>query len=134
MTMLASLGIVASGYLTIARLSGTPPVCGPVAGCETVEASGYSTVFGIPVALYGLAMATTVLALALAWWRSGDRRALLVNYGLGILGLFVVAYLAFLMIFVIRAVCVWCVTFDTTVVLGWIVSVLALRGAGDAGD
>jgi uncharacterized membrane protein len=131
MTVLAGIGIVASAYLTITKLSGTLPVCGPIAGCETVESSGYSTVFGIPVALSGLGMATTVLVVALTWWRTGDRRALLLSYGLGILGLFVVAYLFYLMVFVIRAVCVWCVTFDTTVVLGWIVSVLTVRRVSD---
>ncbi len=127
MAALAVLGVVASGYLTWTKLSGSLPVCGPIAGCETVQSSQYSAVFGIPVSVFGLGMALVVLASVLAWWRSGDRRILYVPYFLGLAGVFVVAYLVYLMLAVIHAVCVWCTVFDSTVVLGWLVSIAALR-------
>ncbi len=127
MAALALVGIAASGYLTWTKLSGELPVCGPIAGCETVQQSQYSAVLGIPVSVFGLGMAIVVLASVVGWWVGGDRRALYLPYLAGLMGVFVVAYLAYLMLFVIRAVCVWCSVFDTTVVLGWILSIVALR-------
>ena len=44
-------------------------------------------------------------------------------------GLLAVIYLACLELFVIEAVCIWCVSYAVTVVSGWLVAVFALRGA-----
>jgi len=38
-----------------------------------------------------------------------------------------VAYLTYLELFVIGAVCVWCVAYAVTVVAGWVGAALALR-------
>jgi uncharacterized membrane protein len=125
-------GIAIAGYLAATKLSGEIPVCGPLKGCETVNTSEYSELFGIPVALFGVGYSIVALVGSLAWWRSGDRRALYVLYGMGLLGLLAVAYLTYLELFVIGAVCVWCVGYAVTVVGGWLVAVLALRTSGMA--
>jgi uncharacterized membrane protein len=65
--------------------------------------------------------------LGVIWWRRGDRRALLVAYGLGLFGVLFVAYLTYLELFVIHAVCVWCVGYAVTVVVGWLIAGAALR-------
>jgi uncharacterized membrane protein len=67
------------------------------------------------------------LALQLIWWRRGERRALLAAYGLGLFGILFVSYLTYLELFVIHAVCVWCVVYALTVVAGWLVTAAALR-------
>ncbi len=124
---LAIVGIGIAGYLAATKLSGEVPICGPLRGCETVNTSRYSEIAGIPVALVGVAYSIVVLLTSLSWWRSGDRRALYVLYGIGLLGLLAVAYLTYLELFVIGAVCVWCVGYAVTVVGGWLAAVLALR-------
>ena len=129
LTALALVAVITSGYLTWVKLAGIIPECGPVKGCETVEASPYSEVFGIPVALPGFLMSLAILVAVAAWWWNGDRRILYVPYVLGILGLFVVAYLTYLELFVIHAVCIWCVTFAIAIVGGWIVTLVAMRWA-----
>jgi uncharacterized membrane protein len=138
MTVFAAVAVITSFYLAAVELSGNIPVCGPVKGCETVATSEYSRVLGIPVALPGLGMSLLILAAVVAWWRTGDHRILYVPYGVGILGVFAVGYLTYLELFVIHAVCVWCVTFAVAVVLGWIASIIALRRpgntAGGSGD
>ena len=103
-------------------------MCGPLHGCETVALSSYSELFGIPVALFGVGFSAVLLGLAVAWWRRGDRRALLGLYGLGLLGVLFVAYLTYLKLFVIGAVCVWCAGYAVTIVGGWLIAALALRG------
>jgi uncharacterized membrane protein len=130
---LAAVAVVTSGYLTWVKLAGIIPQCGPVKGCDTVEASPYSAVFGIPVALPGLLMSLVILAAVAAWWWSGDRRLLYVPYALGLLGLFVVVYLTYLELFVIHAICIWCVTFAGAIAGGWVVTLVALRRSPASG-
>jgi uncharacterized membrane protein len=123
----ALAGLAIAGYLAVVRLLGEAAVCGPSRGCETVAASVYSEVLGIPVAAWGVAFSLVVVGCALAWWRRADRRALLVSYGLLLLGTLAVAYLTYLELFVIHAICLWCVSYAITVVLSLVVSGLALR-------
>ena len=119
MTALALAGLGIASYLVAVRVLGEPPVCGPIKGCETVAESRYATVFGVPVAVFGIAFSFVLSAAALAWWRSADRRALHAVYGLGLAGALAVSYLTYLEVFVIGAICVWCVTYAITVVAGW---------------
>jgi uncharacterized membrane protein len=129
---IALFGLVVAGYLTFVKLTGGTVVCGPLGGCETVQTSEYSTVLGIPVSVYGMGYATAVLATVLAWWRTGDRRALLATYLLGLVGTMAVAYLVYLQLFVIQALCVWCMAFDTSVVAGFVAAIVVYRRTGPA--
>ena len=133
MTVLAVVGLAIATYLLAARLLGEAPACGPDKGCETVAASEYSTVFGMPVALYGVGFSLVLVGTCLTWWRRAIPAALYLAYGLGLAGIIAVAYLTYLEIFVIEAICVWCATFGLTVVAGWIVAAaVAMRGSARA--
>ena len=127
MTVLAIVGLVVAIYLAVTKLLGEAPACGPVHGCEDVAASPYSEIAGIPVALVGVAYSIVLVGLSVVWWRAADRRALLGAYGLGLLGCFVVAGLTYLELFVIHAVCVYCVTYAVTVVAGFAIAVATVR-------
>ncbi len=127
LALFALAGLAIAGYLTVTRLAGELPACGPLAGCEQVATSPYSVILGIPVSVLGVAYSTTILALVVAWWRTGTRVVLLAGHGLGIAGVVMVAYLTWLELFVIEAVCAWCVAYAVIVVCGWAVSALALR-------
>jgi uncharacterized membrane protein len=116
MTVLAVAGLGIATYLLAARILGEPPACGPVKGCETVAASEYATLFGVPVALFGVAFSAVLAIACAAWWRRADRRALYASYGLGLAGVIAVAYLTYLEVFVIGAICVWCVGYAATLV------------------
>jgi uncharacterized membrane protein len=130
MAVLAAAGLGIAGYLLAVRLLGEPPACGIVQGCETVAASEYATLFGVPVAAFGVGFSIVLLGACLAWWRRADRRALYIAYGLGLAGILVVAWLTYLELFVIHAVCVWCVSYAITIVAGWIVAaVVAARSS-----
>lgn len=127
MTILAIVGLIVAIYLTATKLLGEAPACGPIRGCEDVAASPYSEIFGIPVALVGVVFSIVLVGLSAAWWRSADRRALLGAYGLGLLGCFVVAGLTYLELFVIHAICIYCVTYAVTIVAGFAIAVATLR-------
>jgi len=122
MAVMAIAGMAISAYLTFVKLSGGQPYCGPVVGCETVNTSSYSSISGIPVALFGLVASAAILAGVTAWYRAGSRNGLLVAYGLGLASLPMLAYLTYLELFVIHAVCIWCVGYAITVVVGCLIA------------
>jgi uncharacterized membrane protein len=123
----ALIGLAISAYLLAVRVTGGAPVCTPGGGCEIVQDSEYSEVLGIPVAALGLGYSLIIALAGLTWWRAGDRRALLLAYGLGMVGALFEAYLVYLQLAVIRAVCIWCVAYGVTVVTGLILAALELR-------
>jgi uncharacterized membrane protein len=123
---LALAGTAIALYLAAVKLSGGTPACVVVGGCDTVNSSVYAEFMGIPVALFG-AGASAIIALgAIAWWRTGSRRWLLVAYLIGLSALPVLAYLTYVELFVIQAICSWCVAYAVTVVAGWLVATRAL--------
>ena len=106
LVVLAVVGLLMSSYLTWVHLMGRSPVClAGSGGCETVQSSRYAEILGIPVAALGIGGYTGLLL-------SG----LLRGEGGALLGLFVAlvsvlfsAYLTYLELFVIYAICQWCV-------------------------
>jgi uncharacterized membrane protein len=133
MTALAVAGLAIAAYLLAVRLLGEAPACGPVKGCETVAASEYSTVLGLPVALFGVGFSLILSAACLAWWRRAIPWALYLAYGFGLAGIIAVGYLTYLEIFVIGAICIWCAAYALTIVAGWILAAaVAMRGSARA--
>jgi uncharacterized membrane protein len=128
LSVLALVGLGIATYLLAVRVLGEAPACGPLKGCETVAASEYATIAGIPVALFGVLFSVVLLGACLAWWRRADRRALYAAYGLGLAGILAVLYLTYLELFVIEAICVWCVSYALTILAGWLgVAIVAWR-------
>ena len=131
MTTLAIAGLAIGSYLLAVRILGEAPACGPVKGCDTVAASEFATLFGLPVALYGVGFSVVLAGGCMTWWRRGERRALYSAYGLGLAGIIAVAYLTYLELFVIEAICVWCVTYAVTIVAGWVIATVAAWRTAD---
>ena len=127
MAALAIAGMATSAYLTFVKLSGGQPYCGPIVGCETVNSSPYSSAFGIPVALFGLAASAVILGAVVWWWRTSDRRALATAYVIGLASLPFLAYLTYLELFVIHAICRWCVGSAVIIISIFVVALLELR-------
>lgn len=129
--ILASLdgaALIVAGYLSAVELAGGVPSCGLVSGCEQVALSPYARIGGIPVALLGVMFAATLLIIALAWWRTEIYGLLLGHYGLSLVGVLFNGYLLYLQAFVIRAMCIWCLTFESATLLTFVAAlVLYLR-------
>ena len=120
-------GLLIALYLSVTRLAGGLPACGPVRGCDTVALSEYSVVAGIPVAYLGAAFSAVLVAAIGVWLARRQRAALWAAYGLATLGVVFVAYLTYLEIFVIHAICVWCVGYAIAVVATWALLARELR-------
>jgi uncharacterized membrane protein len=100
------LGVGVAAYLTYVHYAGLQPFCaGGSGGCERVQSSSYARLAGIPVAVLGLAV---YLAIAVALSAAGER-ARLAAAALAVTGFGFSAYLTYLELFVIHAICQWCV-------------------------
>ena len=73
--------------------------------CQSVQASSYATIFGVPVAALGLVSYSGLLLAALLRGEAGVYLGLLV----ALVGTLFSAYLTYLEVFVIHAICEWCV-------------------------
>jgi uncharacterized membrane protein len=105
------VGLVVAGYLSAVELRGDLPVCGPLAGCETVAQSPYARIGGVPVAVFGVALSLTLLILAAGWIRTGRLALLGAHYGLSLAGVMFEVYFTYIEVAVLGAVCVWCATY-----------------------
>jgi uncharacterized membrane protein len=103
---LAMVGLLISAYLTWIHYMGVAPICvGGSGGCGTVQTSSYATIFGVPVAVVGLAGHSGLLFSALLRGEIGVYLGFLV----ALVGTLFSAYLTYLELFVIHAICEWCV-------------------------
>ena len=107
------IGIFVSGYLSLKRLTGGSLACSRWAQCDTVNNSVYAKIYGVPVSFIGLAGYLLLLALALAVLQSSghtQRRLLAISFALALGGLGFSIYLTYIELFVIQAICNWCVS------------------------
>jgi uncharacterized membrane protein len=128
--ILSSVGIVISGYLVIKRFTGGNLVCTRWADCDVVNNSVYSQLFGVPVSAIGLVGYLALLGLAVAALRTHGRaphQILLLTLLLSLGGVGFSAYLTYLEIYVIEALCSWCVASAVVITLLAIVMAVALR-------
>lgn len=104
------IGLADSVYLAKHEANGTPLLCNiqNLSGCNIVAQSPYSKLLGIPLAEYGVLFYTILFILAALEIVIFDqllRRAL---QGLSVVGLIASVGFTVLQIFVIKALCVYC--------------------------
>jgi uncharacterized membrane protein len=130
--LLALVGLLVATYLWLYKIGviGTMQ-CG-TGECEFVQASRYADLFGIPVALIGVAGYAVLLALGLAGLQpafASDRRVTVLLAALASAGLVFTLYLTAIELFVLRATCRWCVASAAIITAIWALSVAGLRRA-----
>jgi uncharacterized membrane protein len=100
------LGIGDAGYLTYVHYAGLKVVClSGGGGCETVQASRYAKLGGIPVALLGLIGYISILGSTAIRGELG--RA--IGVAIAFVGFCFSMYLTYRELFTIHAICQWCV-------------------------
>jgi uncharacterized membrane protein len=109
--VLAILGIAVAAYLTIVHYRSDLLVCAVGSACHTVQNSSYAVVFGIPVALLGLGMYLLLLGLVGVRYRNPrwHETATMLAFALAFAGVIYAGYLTYVELFVIDAICQWCV-------------------------
>lgn len=107
---LSLIGLADSIYLTHVKLN-SGGVCVAGAGCEIVNSSVYSQINGIPIAALG-ALAYVIMLVVLAFESRVaffELNGPLIVLGMALFGTLYSAYLTYLEIYIIRAICPFCV-------------------------
>lgn len=124
----AVAGIAVSGYLLVSYARNIAPVClaGP---CAEVATSSYARFLGVPNAALGLMLYVVVALVAtMAAFRASVRTwASPVLFGLAVFGASFSAYLTWLQVVVLQAVCAWCALSAALWVVLLVLSVVIAR-------
>lgn len=106
MIAVACAGVLVAGYLGVTKLlGGSAAFCTAGGGCDMVQASRYAVVLGVPTALWGVAAYVAVGALAAVGLTPGRWLA---TFAIAAAAVGFSAYLTWLELFVIRALCGYC--------------------------
>lgn len=118
--ILAVIGLGVALYLSYVEITHVEAVCGPVGECNVVQSSSYAQIAGIPVAVLGALNYIAIIGLWF-WQRNGRLQGrgfvILSLVGMTIVGTVFSIYLTGIELFVIRAVCAWCLSSAVTTTL-----------------
>jgi uncharacterized membrane protein len=103
--VVGAIGLGIAGYLTVVHYDGGTSVCAISHGCATVQQSGYAALAGIPVALLG-AIGYAVILLTLL---RDDEPARAATAFLALVGAGFSAWLTYVEVAKLDAICIWCV-------------------------
>jgi uncharacterized membrane protein len=126
--ILTIIGLLVSIYMTIYKITSNDSMCIGSGDCKTVNASRYAEVYGIPVAVLGIAGYSAILAVLLLERKPGffQQNGTLLFFGLSLTGFLFTLYLIFVEVALIRAYCPFCITSQTAMTIIFIISVIRL--------
>ena len=124
--ILTVIGLLVSVYMTIYKITSNDNMCIGSKDCSVVNASRYSEVNGIPVAVIGVVGYVAILGLLLLERRNGflQQNGSLVFFGLSLTGFLFTLYLIYVEIALIKAYCPFCITSQIAMTLIFILSVM----------
>lgn len=106
--VLSAAGFLDAAYLTILHYRGVSAQCILVRGCDEVLSGPYAVFGGMPLALWGVLYYAAIFAGALLYFESRAMRYLFAVAYATAFGFFASLGLLYLQIFVIEALCFYC--------------------------
>jgi uncharacterized membrane protein len=129
LVLLALVGLLVATYLWLYKIGVVGELKCGTGGCETVQASRYAALLGVPVALYGVVGYGALFAVGLAALdpaRATDARLTRLLAGLATTGFLFTVYLTAVELFVLHAICRWCVASAVIMTAIWLLSLSLL--------
>ena len=126
--LLTVIGLLVSIYMTIFKITSNESMCIGSKDCSVVNASRYSEVNGIPVAVLGVIGYAAILAVLVLGQRRGffQQNGSMLFFGLSLTGFLFTLYLIFVEVALIKAYCPFCIASQTAMTLIFILSVIRL--------
>jgi len=123
---LAIIGLLVSIYMTIFKITSNDNMCIGSKDCSVVNASRYSELYGIPVAVFGIVGYAAILAVLWLERYPGffNQNGTMLLFGLSLTGFLFTLYLIFLEIALIKAYCPFCITSQAAMTIIFILSVI----------
>lgn len=125
--ILSLVGFVDATYLTVVHYTGANLPCRIFDGCDTVTTSPYSMLGPLPVALLGMLFYLTIFVLTLAYLlhRRSELTFLMVYASLA--AFLFSLYFTALQMWIIKAICLYCVTSATLATLIFVLAIILRR-------
>jgi uncharacterized membrane protein len=129
--LMSLLGLFVSAYLYLYKIGRIGTLACGTGGCETVQQSPWSRFLGVEVSLIGLVGYALLFVVALLTLQGPAARpwAPRALTGLAAGGVLFTLYLTSLELFVIHALCRWCVGSAVIIVSVLVLALLGQRGA-----
>ncbi len=124
------VGALDSVYLTWIKLSHNETLCAPGLGdCYTVNTSSYAEIFGITIAIFGLATYLALIGILLFDERIPflQENGTLALFGISLVGFLYSLYLSYLEEFVIHAWCPYCILSAVMITIVFVVAIIRLK-------
>jgi uncharacterized membrane protein len=125
---LVVLGLLVSIYMTIYKVTSNNAMCLGSGDCSTVNASRYSEVYGIPVAVFGVLGYAAILATLFFENRNNffKQNSILMIFGMALTGFLFTLWLIYVEVAILKALCPFCVTSQTAMTIIFIIAVTRL--------
>lgn len=121
------IGLADSSYLTAKHYLGSPINCSIFNGCEKVTTSPYSIILGVPVALLGVLYYFSFLLLVIFYLDTKREKILEFAARFSFVGIIASFWFLFLQIFIIKALCLYCLISAASSTTLFIISLLILK-------
>src|SRR3989344_9271480 len=123
----ALIGFIDAAYLTFEHFLGRVPPCSIISGCEKVTTSPYAEVFGIPLALFGAVYYFALLVLIIAHFDLKNAIILKIAALITPIGFLASLYFVYLQVFIIKAICLYCMISAATSTILFILGMFYLK-------
>jgi uncharacterized membrane protein len=122
------LGLLVSIYMTIYKVTSNNAMCLGSGDCSTVNASRYSEVNGIPVAVIGILGYLAILATLFYENRIPffKQNGTLMIFGMALTGFLFTVWLIYVEVAILKALCPFCVTSQSAMTVIFIIAVMRL--------
>ncbi len=114
MMAVSLLGFLDATYLTMKHYLGTALTCVVFEGCDVVTTSAYSMILGVPVALLGAIYYLSMFLFVAYYLDSQKLRILSFAAYVTTSGFLVSLVFMYIQIFVLKALCIYCIFSATT--------------------
>jgi uncharacterized membrane protein len=123
---LSVLGLLVAIYMTIFKLTNNEKMCIGSGGCSIVNASGYSSVRGIPVAVFGILGYLSILALLYLENKPGffQTNGSMLQFTVTLAGFLFTLWLVYVEVALIKAYCPFCITSQISMTIIFILTVI----------
>ena len=124
--VLTVLGLLVSIYMTIYKVTNNESMCIGSGGCSIVNASGYSEVRGIPVAVFGVLGYLSILALVYLENKSEffQTNGGMLQFAVTLAGFLFTVWLIYVEVALIKAYCPFCITSQVAMTIIFILTVI----------
>ena len=134
--VLSLVGILIALYLTLYKIGVIGDLTCTVGSCETVNTSRWATFLGLPVAAWGIGAYVALFSLSMAGTAdryAGSQTISMLLVAIAAWSVLFSGWLTYLELFVIRAICIWCVASAVLLVVILVVAGIDLKRTKGAG-